>query len=311
MLPHMTQTPRLSLTRCHRLAVSAAKAAGLLVNTFRGRELTVAYKGAVNIVTEADRQAERLIVERIRKVYPDHLIIGEEGTGGEEWIRTAAPFSSSPAREPVWFVDPLDGTTNFAHGFPFYCVSIGVEIDGRVAVGVVYDPVRRELFSAIRGKGAFCNGRRLRVSETEKLDQSLLVTGFAYNIRTSRRNNLGHFSRFSLCCRGVRRTGSAALDLCYVAAGRLDGFWEMHLWPWDTAAGSLMVEEAGGRMSAFDGQPYQLRVPELVASNGRIHDEMISVLRLGDRTEPRIDLITGVPEPQTGKEYGHERRRAR
>jgi len=298
----MVRTPRLLLTRCHRLAVSAAKAAGRLVNGFRGRELAVAYKGAVNIVTEADRQAERLIVERIRKVYPDHIIIGEEGTGGEEGSGTTAPPPLSPAREPIWFVDPLDGTTNFAHGFPFYCVSIGVEIDGRIAVGVVYDPVRRELFSAIQGKGAFCNGRRLRVSATEKLDQSLLVTGFAYNIRTSRRNNLGHFSRFSLRCRGVRRTGSAALDLCYVADGRLDGFWEMHLWPWDTAAGSLIVEEAGGQMSAFDGQPYQLRVPELVASNGRIHDEMVGVLRLGDQIDPRIDLIAGEPEQETGKE---------
>lgn len=296
----MAHTPRLSLARCHRLAVSAATAAGRLVNGFRGRvrhgRMAVTYKGAVNIVTEADRQAERLIIEMIRKRYSSHIIIGEEGSG------TAAPPDPSPAREPIWFVDPLDGTTNFAHGFPFYCVSIGVEINGRIAVGVVYDPVRRELFSAIQGQGAFCNGRRLRVSETEKLDQSLLVTGFAYNIRTSRRNNLGHFSRFSLRCRGVRRTGSAALDLCYVAAGRLDGFWEMHLWPWDTAAGSLMVEEAGGRMSAFDGQPYQLRVPELVASNGRIHDEMVGVLQLGDRIDSRIDPIAGAQEQETGKD---------
>jgi myo-inositol-1(or 4)-monophosphatase len=268
------------------LAVSAAKAAGRLVNGFRGRvrhgRMAVTYKGAVNIVTEADRQAERLITEMIRKVYPDHIIIGEEGAG------TAPTPPVSPAGEPIWFVDPLDGTTNFAHGFPFYCVSIGVEVSGRVAVGVVYDPVRRELFSAIQGKGAFCNGRRLRVSETEKLDQSLLVTGFAYNIRTSRRNNLGHFSRFSLRCRGVRRTGSAALDLCYVADGRLDGFWEMNLWPWDTAAGSLIVEEAGGRMSGFDGQPYELRGHELIASNGWIHEEMVGVLRLGDRIDPRL-----------------------
>jgi len=283
---------RISLKSCHRLAVSAAKAAGRLLNGFRGRELAVAYKGAVNIVTEADRQAERLIAEMIRKVYPGHIIIGEEG--GE-----MAPPLSSTAREPIWFVDPLDGTTNFAHGFPFYCVSIGVEVDGRVVVGVVYDPVRRELFSAVRGRGAFCNGRRLRVSSTEKLDQSLLVTGFAYDIRTSRRNNVGHFFHFSLRCRGVRRTGSAALDLCYVADGRLDGFWEMNLWPWDTAAGSLIVEEAGGRMSGFDGRPYDLRVPELVASNGRIHEEMIGVLRLGDRIDPRM---VGEPEKMTGKD---------
>ena len=264
----------------HRLAVAAAKAAGRLLGRFNRRDLAVSYKGAVNIVTEADRQAERLITTMIRKAYPRHIIIGEEG--GE-----TVPALSA-AREPVWFVDPLDGTTNFAHGFPFYCVSIGVEADGRVVVGVVYDPVRRELFSAIQGKGAFCNGRRLRVSATEKLDQGLLVTGFAYNIRTSLRNNIGHFSHFSVRCRGVRRTGSAALDLCYVADGRLDGFWEMNLWPWDTAAGSLIVEEAGGRMSGFDGRPYQLRVPELVASNGRIHEEMVDVLRLGDQVDPQM-----------------------
>ena len=273
---------KVSLTSCHRLAVSAAKAAGRLLTGYHGRKLAVTYKGAVNIVTEADRKAERLITEIILTRYPGHIIVGEEGSG------TAAKFPASTAREPVWFVDPLDGTTNFAHGFPFYCVSIGVEIEGRIMIGVVYDPVRKELFGAIRGRGAFCNGRRLRVSTTEKLDQGLLVTGFAYNIRTSRRTNLGHFSHFSLRCRGVRRTGSAALDLCYVADGRFDGFWEMNLWPWDTAAGSLIVEEAGGRMSGFDGRPYDLRVPELVASNGRIHEEMIGVLRLGDRIDPRM-----------------------
>lgn len=300
MLTLMSRTPRLSLTRCHRLAVSAAKAAGRLVNSFHGRELAVAYKGDVNIVTEADWQAEQLIAGMVRKVYPGHIIIGEEGAG------TAPAPPVSPAGEPIWFVDPLDGTTNFAHGFPFYCVSIGVEVGGRVVVGVVYDPVRRELFSAIQGQGAFCNGRRLRVSSTEKLDQSLLVTGFAYNVRTSRRNNLGHFSHFSLRCRGVRRTGSAALDLCYVADGRLDGFWEMHLWPWDTAAGSLIVEESGGRMSGFDGQPYELRRPELIASNGRIHEEMVGVLRLGDRIDPQIDsqinsMMFEEPADETGK----------
>ncbi|MBI3622393.1 MAG: inositol monophosphatase [Nitrospirae bacterium] len=275
----MARTSHQLLTRYRQLAVSSAKAAGRLLTSFTGRTLTVTYKGAVNLVTEADRQAERLITERIRKSYPKHVIIGEEGG--------ATPPEPSAVREPVWFVDPLDGTTNFAHGFPFYCVSIGVEIEGRIAVGVVYDPVRKELFSAIRGSGAFCNGRRLRVSSTEKLDQSLLVTGFAYNVRTSRRNNLGHFSQFSLRCRGVRRTGAAALDLCYVASGRFDGFWELHLCPWDTAAGSLIVEEAGGRMSGFDGGSYQIRVPELVASNGRIHDEMVGVLGLGDQIDPR------------------------
>jgi myo-inositol-1(or 4)-monophosphatase len=294
----MTRLHRPSLTSYHRLAVTAVKAAGRLLISYRGKDLAVSYKGAVNIVTEADRRAEQLIAEMILKRFPNHVIVGEEGSG------MAERFPASTAYEPIWFVDPLDGTTNFAHGFPFYCVSIGVEVEGRMMVGVVYDPVRKELFSAVRGRGAFCNGRRLQVSATDKLDHSLLVTGFAYNIRTSRRNNLGHFSHFSLRCLGVRRTGSAALDLCYVADGRLDGFWEQHLWPWDTAAGSLIVEEAGGQMSGFDGRPYDLRVPELVASNGRIHEEMIGVLRLGDQIDPRM-----VEEPDRDRERdGHHER---
>ena len=188
--------------------------------------------------------------------------------------------AGSHAESPVWFIDPLDGTTNFAHGFPFYNVSIGLQVAGTVVVGVVYDPVRRELFTAIRGKGAFCNGRRLQVSSTRGLAQSLLVTGFAYDVRTSRNNNFGHFIRFTRRCRGVRRTGSAALDLCYVADGRFDGFWELNLSPWDTAAGNVILEEAGGRMSHFSGGCYDIQVPELVASNGKIHDEMVQVLRL-------------------------------
>jgi myo-inositol-1(or 4)-monophosphatase len=283
----MIRPSRLLLTRYHRLAVSAAKAAGRLLVALRGRGLTIHHKGAVNLVTNADRQAETLIVKKIRAAYPDHQIVAEEGSGARAETSSGAP---------VWFVDPLDGTTNYAHGFPFYCVSIGVEIDGRLSVGVVYDPVRRELFSAMLGRGAFCNGRRLRVSSAARLDQSLLVTGFAYDVRTSRRNNFGHFYHFGLRCRGVRRTGAAALDLCYVAAGRLDGFWEPHLCPWDTAAGSLIVEEAGGRMSDFGGGSYRVRVPELVASNGRIHDEMLGVLRLGDvlAPEPVAAAVGGV-----------------
>ncbi|MEW6325046.1 MAG: inositol monophosphatase family protein, partial [Nitrospirota bacterium] len=177
----------------HRLAVSTAKAAGRLLIELSGRvrrgRMAVRYKGAVNLVTEADQRAERLIVRRIRAAFPDHLIVAEEGSGG--------PVGAMD-RGATWFVDPLDGTTNYAHGFPFYCVSIGLEMNGRMAVGVVYDPVRRELFSAIRGKGAVCNGRRLRVSAAGKLDESLLVTGFAYDLRTSRRNNFGHFYQFGL-----------------------------------------------------------------------------------------------------------------
>ncbi len=285
---------RESLASYHRLAVSTAKAAGRLLAGLSGRvrsgRMAVQYKSALNLVTEADRQAERLIVRRIRAVFPDHQIVAEEGGGG-------AVAQDSDA--PTWFVDPLDGTTNFAHGFPFYCVSIGLEIDGRMMVGAVYDPLRKELFSAIRGKGAFCNGRRLHVSTARTLERSLLVTGFAYDLRTNRRNNFGHFYQFGLRARGLRRTGSAALDLCYVAAGRFDGFWELNLAPWDSAAGSLIVEEALGRMSNFSGGPYQVRVPELVADNGRIHDEMLGVLRLGDGMTPALEAAA--------KEMAHDR----
>jgi myo-inositol-1(or 4)-monophosphatase len=287
---------RLPLTIYHRLAVSAAKRAGRLLTDYRGHELRIQYKGEANLVTEADQRAEQMIVELIRDAYPDHRIVAEEGSG-------AGPADAT-SREPIWFIDPLDGTTNFAHGFPFYCVSIGLEVEGRMMVGVVYDPVRRELFSAIRGKGAFCNRRRLRVSSTEKLGQSLLVTGFAYDVRSGPRQNFGHFYRFSTRCRGVRRTGAAALDLCYVADSRLDGFWELNLAPWDTAAGSLILEEAGGRLSNFGGGLYDIRVPELVASNGRIHEEMLDVLRLEqtpvDPTAPPWGVASACSIPQAG-----------
>ena len=175
-------------------------------------------------------------------------------------------------------IDPLDGTTNFAHGFPAYCVSIGVEYQGRVIVGVVFDPTRQELFVAEAGRGAFLNGAQIHVSRTQKLDEGLLVTGFAYDIRESPANNLDHFARFALCAQGIRRTGTAALDLCYVAAGRFDGFWELKLHPWDTAAGVLIVLEAGGRVTDFKGGPFSIYDQEIVASNGIIHDAMLAVL---------------------------------
>ncbi|HET6369571.1 MAG TPA: inositol monophosphatase family protein, partial [Nitrospiria bacterium] len=182
---------------------------------------------------------------------------------------------NSPYR---WIIDPLDGTTNYAHGFPCFCVSIGLEHEGNVLLGVVYDPIRSELFYAERGKGATLNGRRIRVSSTFSLSRSLLVTGFAYDIRISQENNIDHFTRFSMRSQGVRRTGSAALDLCYVASGRFDGFWEMKLHPWDVAAGSLIVKEAGGEISTFSGDPFYIDSKEILATNGKIHREMIAVL---------------------------------
>ena len=187
--------------------------------------------------------------------------------------RSLAPYK--------WIIDPLDGTTNFAHTFPMFCVSIGLEVRGEIRVGVVYDPVRRELFAAERGRGATLNGRPISVSRTDQMDRSLLVTGFAYNVRRVAENNLDHFSNFILRSQGVRRTGTAALDLCYVASGRFDGYWELNLSPWDTAAGTIIAKEAGAAVTDFDGAPFDVYQKRIVASNGRIHQEMIEVLRKG------------------------------
>ncbi|MCS6896568.1 MAG: inositol monophosphatase, partial [Nitrospira sp.] len=221
----------------------------------------------INLVTDADRAAEHCIIEYIRTNFPGHGFLAEE--------RGRDDASFSPY---LWIVDPLDGTTNFAHGYPVYCVSIGLEYRGHCLLGVVFDPSRDELFTAVDKQGAYLNGHPLHVSETKDLGGSLLVTGFAYDIRDSPRNNLDHFAKFALKAQGVRRTGSAALDLCYVAAGRFDGFWEVRLNPWDMAAGSVIVQEAGGRLTDFRGNKLSIYGQELVASNGHIHDAMLTVL---------------------------------
>jgi myo-inositol-1(or 4)-monophosphatase len=183
-----------------------------------------------------------------------------------------------------WIIDPLDGTTNFAHGFPVYAVSIGVEYDGNLLAGAVYDPTRDELFTGEAERGAYLNGRPIRVSDTAQLEAALTVTGFAYDIRDTADNNLDHFAQFALKAQGVRRTGSAALDLCYVAAGRFDGFWEVRLSPWDMAGGVVIVQEAGGRITDLRGNAHSIYQPEVVASNGRIHGEMLEVIRANLRS---------------------------
>jgi len=249
------------------VAVEAASAAGLALLEKAHEGFHVDYKAAVNLVTDADLAAEDCIVSAIRRSFPGHRVLAEESGA-------AAP-STSPCQ---WIIDPLDGTTNFAHGFPFYAVSIGLEYAGSCVLGVVLDPVRNELFTAELGRGAFLNGKRVRVSETEKLDQALLVTGFAYDIRDNPNNNLDHFTRLSLHAQGVRRTGSAALDLCYVAAGRFDGFWEVKLNPWDMAAGSVILREAGGLVTSFARDTFSIYGQELVATNGLIHDELLHLL---------------------------------
>lgn len=249
-------------------AVQAATIAGNILLDYARSGFRIEYKNAVNLVTDADRKSEQAIIDTIRRNYPNHDILAEE-----------RGMESGGTSHYKWVIDPLDGTTNFAHGFPIYCVSIGLEYRGKMVLGVILDPTRQELFVAVSGQGATRNGERIHVSHTSALDAALLVTGFAYDIRESTHNNLNHFSHFCLRARGVRRTGSAAIDLCYVAAGRFDGFWEMKLHPWDMAAGSLMVTEAGGRMSNFTGGAFSIDGDEIVANNGLIHDEMLYVLR--------------------------------
>jgi myo-inositol-1(or 4)-monophosphatase len=248
-------------------AIRAAEAAGTVLQEHARSGFRIDYKAAINLVTDADRGAEESIVRTILSAHPSHRILAEER--GEDGA------ADSPYR---WIIDPLDGTTNFAHGFPFYSVSIGLECDGECIVGVVLDPVRRELFTAVLGQGAYLNGERLRVSIIQTLEHSLLVTGFAYNIRETTNNNLDHFSRISLRAQGVRRTGSAALDLSYVAAGRFDGYWEVKLSPWDMAAGIVILREAGGVVSGFSRDRFSLYGQELVATNGHIHDQLLRAI---------------------------------
>lgn len=248
-------------------AETIAREAGSLLKHAFADPHRITYKGDINIVTEADLMAENHLRERIRARFPDHDILAEEsadaGTGAEY----------------RWIVDPLDGTTNYAHGYPVFCVSVALEHRGQIVLGVVHNPMLDECFSALRGGGAFLNGRSLSVSRTDALTRSLLATGFPYDIRESRDNNLDHFETLALKAQAIRRAGSAALDLAYVAAGRFDGFWELKLAPWDTAAGWLLVEEAGGRVTDLDGGPYHLDAPHILASNGAIHPALLELLR--------------------------------
>ncbi len=255
------------------IAEPIAREAGALLREFYRRGVRAEYKGDVDLVTEADRASEALITERLRAALPEHGVYGEEGT------------RSALESEYRWYVDPLDGTTNFAHGFPAFCVVLGCEHrpaglapeqDGEMVVGVIYDPLRDEMFSAARGQGAQLNGAPIHVSRTAALQESLIATGFPSQKR--HRNPNAHFyHEFTLRSHGVRRAGSAALDLAYVAAGRLDGYWEFKLNPWDTSAGSLLVEEAGGSITRFDGGKFLLNSDEVFATNGLIHDEMRSL----------------------------------
>ncbi|BCA55296.1 Inositol-1-monophosphatase [Nitrospira sp. KM1] len=250
------------------VAVAAARKAGALLQDYAETGFRIEHKNPINLVTDADHAAEQCIIDCIHAHFPSHGILAEE--------RGSATRTDSRYR---WIIDPLDGTTNFAHHFPMYAVSIGIEYDEQGQVGVVFDPTRDELFTATAGGGARLNGRPVWVSDTHVLDRALLVTGFAYNIRETPRNNLDHFSRFALRAQGLRRTGSAALDLSYVAMGRFDGFWEIQLSPWDMAGGTLILREAGGMITDLHGNPHSIHQPELVASNGLIHSAMLRVIK--------------------------------
>ena len=244
-----------------------ARAAGQILRAGYEGTHTVHYKGAIDLVTEVDHQSEDFLLGEIRRDFPGHKIVSEEA--GEVAGREA----------DAWLVDPLDGTVNYAHGVPFFSVSIAYAHAGQVTLGAVYEPLRDELFSAERGRGAWRNGQPMRVSAATELERSLLVTGFPYDIRTSTRNNLDHYARLALLSQGVRRLGSAALDLCYVGCGRLDGYWELTIHPWDVAAGGLIAAEAGATVTAADGGPDYLTPPcSLVAAPPALHPALLAVL---------------------------------
>jgi myo-inositol-1(or 4)-monophosphatase len=240
-----------------------AREAGALLMGYFHQHVKVEYKGEADLVTIADRQSEILIRERIRKNWPSHDVLGEE----QGLADTGSDYR--------WYVDPLDGTTNFAHGFPVFCVSLALEHKKQRIAGVIYDPTRDELFAAAKGSGAYLNQQRIRVSKTERLSECLVATGFPSHKR-HKNPNIHFYHQITLHTHGVRRAGSAALDLCCVACGRFDGFWEFNLNPWDTAAGVLIVEEAGGKLSDFRGGPFQLDSRETLATNGLVHGAMLN-----------------------------------
>jgi myo-inositol-1(or 4)-monophosphatase len=254
-----------------KVAEEASRMAGEMLCHNIESSRKIVYKGAVNLVTDFDKLSQEIILSHLSGRFPDHDFLAEED------------LCEQRGSEFRWIIDPIDGTTNYAHNFPIFCVSIALEWKGKVVCGVIYDPMRGEMFSAILGKGSVLNGRRIEISTTEDLDKSLLATGFPYDVRESRVNNIDHFANFATRVQAIRRCGSAALDLCYVACGRFDGFWELKLSPWDVAAGILIVEESGGCVTDFLGETTSIYGKDLLASNGMIHEPMIKILKLGKR----------------------------
>ena len=254
-------------------ALSAARRAGEVLRKGFGTEHNITYKGEVDLLTEIDEEAEQMIREELLSTFPYYGMLAEEGgeLAGEEDVR--------------WIVDPLDGTTNYAHGLPIFCVSIALERSGEVILGVVHDPVREETFVAEQGRGATMNDDPIKVSDTDELIRALIATGFPYD-RAEMPEALELFGRFAATTQGMRRLGSAALDLCYVASGRIDGYYERGIWPWDLAAGSVILEEAGGKLTNYRGDKLDLDGREIVASNGRLHPSITRLTGGDDRQGP-------------------------
>jgi myo-inositol-1(or 4)-monophosphatase len=252
------------------MAEEIARDAGALIRQYFGKRHEITHKGKVNLVTEADHATEEQIVRRLRELFPTHNILAEEQGG----VTLDHPG-------PLWVIDPIDGTNNFAHNFPHVGLSLALLVEGEPLIGVIYDPLRDECFTARRGNGAMCNGTPIHVTATDQLIHALLATGFPYDRWSAAENNAEHVAHFLRRCQGIRRAGAAVLDLAYVACGRLDGFWELRLHPWDIAAGILIVEEAGGQVTDLDGGPPNLRDGNVVVSNGQIHAAMLRVLQEG------------------------------
>jgi myo-inositol-1(or 4)-monophosphatase len=250
-------------------AREAAFEAGKMLKQGLNEAREILFKGSVDLVTNFDRKAQEMIFDRLSGSFPDHGFLAEEGLLYQE------------QNDFRWVIDPLDGTTNYAHGVPVFCVSIGLEFKGKIILGVVYDPMQEEMFHAVRGEGAYLGESRIHVSSEGDLGRGLVATGFPYDVRVNPDNNAVHFNYFLTRVQAIRRCGSAALDLCYVACGRFDGFWELRLRPWDMAAGGLIVQEAGGRLSDFAGREFNIYRPEALATNGLIHEAMLQVIQLG------------------------------
>ena len=249
-------------------AIETARDAGHLLLEKFGRKINISKKGDIDLVTEADLASEALIIERIKSYYPKHSILAEES--GEAVV-------VGDGTNWKWIIDPLDGTTNYAHGYPCFCVTLALEHEGEIKIGVTFDPTRDELFAAERARGASLNNKPIRVSAADDLGEALIVTGFPYDFK-DRPDFARHLTQFLIRSRGVRRDGSAAIDMAYVACGRFDGFWEEGLNPWDMAAGVLLIEEAGGQVSGYDNSKFSIYSPPIVASNGLIHSQMLDVL---------------------------------